>query len=111
VEGHQGEDRRAALEADRVGRAGELAIEGDPGDPGLRPIRLAPAVGDDELAGEAVDREAGAVEDEGESLVVALVVLDRVGEDDRPVAAEPDEELAQRPRSSEPPGSRSHRSV
>jgi hypothetical protein len=96
VEGDQGEDRRAALEADRIWSAGKLAIEGNPSDPGLRPLRPAPAIGDDELAGEAVDLEPGTVEDEGEALVVALVVLDRVGEDHAPVTAEPKEQLAER---------------
>jgi hypothetical protein len=74
VQGDEDEGGVEALEGDRIGSAGELAVERDRAHALLSPVKR-----HDQLAGQAGDLEALAIEDEGESFVVAEVVLGGIG--------------------------------
>jgi hypothetical protein len=77
VQGDQGEDGLVGGEADRIGGAGELALQGRLRDPGVLGRH-------DQLTGQPGGTHALAVEDERQSLVVALAAAGDVGDQERP---------------------------
>ena len=82
MEGHERQLLRSCLEADRVGRSGELAIETSRRHVGLLFDR------DDEFAGEARGLQAPRVEEKDESLTVTGSTACDVGGDEAPCIPE-----------------------